>query len=72
MGPWPMTDRLASSSPGAPEAPALTCQWCRERPATHLLVYDYRPRNCPQGVTDRLKALVCGLCARRDERRGWP
>jgi hypothetical protein len=45
----------------------LTCEWCRRRPADHLLVYDYHPRGTPAGVTDRLKAFICGFCGHRDE-----
>lgn len=50
--------------PGVPRPPAeadsfpLTCAWCRNSPATHLLIADWLHQN----RTDRHQYMVCAEC----------
>lgn len=41
----------------------FTCEWCRNSPATHLLITDMQPTG--KQATTRHEAKVCGPCAHR-------
>ena len=41
----------------------LTCEWCRNSPATHLLIADYRPEGKQAARRDEHK--LCATCAHR-------
>lgn len=37
----------------------LTCKWCRNTPADHVAVYDYRHGT---GAPERITVMLCGPC----------
>ena len=50
----------AELSPGADQFP-LTCEWCLNSPATHLVITDVRPAG--EQFADRHEHRVCAPCA---------
>jgi hypothetical protein len=51
--------REGCRQPGPVARYPLTCRWCRNSPADHVAVYDYRPR---AGAPERITAMLCGPC----------
>jgi hypothetical protein len=39
----------------------LTCAWCKNTPATHLLVFDFKPSG--KTAADRQEQMLCTTCA---------
>jgi hypothetical protein len=60
------TTQTPVSCPPSTETFPLTCEWCRNEPATHLLIVDTIYESPRRLVPDRQQSAICGTCAHRD------
>jgi hypothetical protein len=56
-----LREALAPAAPTDPDASPLTCGWCRNSPATHLLITDVKAAG--KQSADRYEEKVCAPCA---------